>query len=286
MRVVIAEDDTLYREGLARLLTDTDFEVVAQARDAPELERKVAGHRPDIVVTDVRMPPTRTDDGLRAALRIRARFPETAVLVLSQYVAQRPAAELIGSSARGVGYLLKDRVSDADQFVEAVRRVAEGGTALDPEIVASLLGRRRDGPLKRLTPRELDVLKLMAAGYSNQGIAERLTVSDHSLTKHIGNVLRKLDIPATADGHRRVLAVLTYLRADLIPRPTATGAQLSIITLDKVYSVPGWRPAGPLRLGRWGELVLLAKTGGQQRVDESCLAALASLDVAALEQRT
>ena len=213
MRVVIAEDDTLYREGLARLVTEAGFEVVGQARDAPELERKVSGYHPDVVITDVRMPPTGTDDGLRAAIAIRKRFPETAVLVLSQYVAQRPAAELIGTSAKGVGYLLKDRVSDIDQFVEAVRRVARGGTALDPEIVARLLGRRRDGPLKLLTRRELDVLELMAAGHSNQGIAERLAVTDHSVTKHIGNLLRKLDIPATTDGHRRVLAVLTYLGA-------------------------------------------------------------------------
>jgi DNA-binding NarL/FixJ family response regulator len=213
VRIVIAEDDALYREGLARLLSEAGFDVVGQARDAPDLERKAAGHRPDIVITDVRMPPDGTDDGLRAALRIRTRFPETAVLVLSHYVAQRPAAELIGTSAKGVGYLLKDRVSDIDQFVEAVRRVALGGTALDPEIVARLLGRQHDGPLNRLTPRELDVLKLMAAGHSNQGIAERLIVSDHSVTKHIGNVLRKLDIPTTTDGHRRVLAVLTYLRA-------------------------------------------------------------------------
>ena len=213
MRVVIAEDDALYREGLIRLLTEAGFDVVGQARDAPELERKVAAHHPDIVITDVRMPPSGTDDGLRAAVEIRKRFPETAVLVLSQYVAQRPAAELVGTSAKGVGYLLKERVGDLDQFLEAVRRVARGGTALDPELVTRLVGRQPDGPLKLLTPRELDVLKLMASGHSNQGIAERLVVTDHSVTKHIGNILRKLDIPATTDGHRRVLAVLTYLRA-------------------------------------------------------------------------
>ena len=213
MRVVIGEDDALYREGLIRLLSEGGFEVVAQARDAPELERKVAGHRPEVVITDVRMPPHRTDDGLRAAIAIRQRFPDTAVLVLSQYVAQRPAADLIGESARGVGYLLKDRVTDLEQFLEAVRRVAAGGVALDPEIVSRLLGRHHSGPLEQLTPREREVLALMAAGHSNQGIAERLVVTEHAVVKHIGNLLRKLDIPAAANGHRRVLAVLSYLRA-------------------------------------------------------------------------
>lgn len=211
MRVVIGEDDALYREGLVRLLTEGGFEVVAQARDAPELERKAAAHRPDVVVTDVRMPPRGTDDGLRAAIAIRQRSPETAVLVLSQYVAQRPAAELVGHSAKGVGYLLKDRVADLDQFLDAVRRVAAGGTALDPEIVSRLLGRHPRGPLDELTPREREVLALMACGHSNQGIADRLVVTDHAVVKHIGNILRKLDIPSAPDGHRRVLAVLTYL---------------------------------------------------------------------------
>lgn len=213
MRVVIAEDDTLYREGLARLLTEAGFDVVAQAHDAPDLVRKVAGHRPDIYVTDVRMPPGGTDDGLRAAIELRDRFPEIAVLVLSQYIAQRAAAELIGTSAKGVGYLLKDRVGDIDEFAEAVRRIARGGTALDPEIVSRLLGRQPDGPLRELTPRERNVLELMAAGHSNQGIADRLSVSDHAVTKHISSILRKLDIPTASDGHRRVLAVLTYLRS-------------------------------------------------------------------------
>jgi DNA-binding NarL/FixJ family response regulator len=213
MRVVIGEDDALYREGLARLLSEAGFEIVGQARDAPELERKVAGHRPDIVVTDVRMPPRRTDDGLRSAIAIRQRFPDTAVLVLSQYVAQRPAAELIGSSAKGVGYLLKERVTDLEQFIDAVRRVGAGGTALDPEIVSRLVGRHRGGPLDELTPRERQVLELMAEGYSNQRIAELLVVTEHSVVKHIGNILRKLGIRAAPEGHRRVLAVLTYLRA-------------------------------------------------------------------------
>ena len=213
MRVVIAEDDTLYREGLARLVTEAGFEVVGQARRAPRARaqslRSSSGRchhrRTDAADRNRRRAPRRH--------RNRKRFPETAVLVLSQYVAQRPAAELIGTSARGWAISLKDRVSDIDQFVEAVRRVARGGTALDPEIVARLLGRQRDGPLKLLTRRELDVLELMAAGHSNRGIAERLAVTDHSVTKHIGNLLRKLDIPATTDGHRRVLAVLTYLGA-------------------------------------------------------------------------
>src|SRR4051794_36850330 len=213
MRVVIGEDDALYREGLVRLLSEAGFDVVAQARDADELQRKVAGHRPDIVVTDVRMPPNGTDDGLRAAIAIRRQFQSTAVLVLSQYVAQRPAAELIGDSAEGVGYLLKDRVTDLDQFLDAVRRVAAGGSALDPQIVAALLNRNRSGPLDDLTPREREVLALMAGGQSNQGIAERLVVTDHAVAKHIGSILRKLNIPGTADGHRRVLAVLAYLRA-------------------------------------------------------------------------
>jgi DNA-binding NarL/FixJ family response regulator len=213
VRVVVGEDDALYREGLVRLLTEAGYEVVGQARDAPDLERKVAGHRPDLVVTDVRMPPDGTDDGLRAAIAIRRRFPDIAVLVLSQYVAQRPAAELIGERADGVGYLLKDRITDLDQFVDAVARVASGGTALDPEIVSRLLGRRRAGPLDELTPRERDVLALMAAGHSNQGIAERLVVTDHAVVKHVSSILRKLGISAAPDGHRRVLAVVAYLRA-------------------------------------------------------------------------
>jgi DNA-binding NarL/FixJ family response regulator len=213
MRVVIGEDDALYRAGLVRLMAEAGFEVVAQARDADELVRKVAGHRPDIVVTDVRMPPGHADDGLRAAIEIRDRFPATAVLVLSQYVAQRPALELIGENAEGVGYLLKERVTELEQFLEAVRRVAAGGSALDPEIVGALLRRNRQGPLDDLTAREREVLALMAAGHSNRGIAERLVVTDHSVVKHIGNIFRKLDILASADGHRRVLAVLAYLRA-------------------------------------------------------------------------
>ena len=212
-RVVVGEDDALYREGLVRLLGEGGFDVVAQAADAPSLERRVSGHRPDLVVSDVRMPPGGSDDGLRAAIAIRRRFPGTAVLVLSQYVAQRPALELIGDDASGVGYLLKDRVANVDQFLDAARRVVDGGSALDPEVVGALIERRRHGPLSELTPREREVLALMAGGLSNLGIATQLVITEHAVTKHIGNVLRKLDIPLATDAHRRVLAVLTYLRA-------------------------------------------------------------------------
>jgi DNA-binding NarL/FixJ family response regulator len=213
VRVVIGEDDALYREGLIRLLTEDGFDVVAQACDAEELVRKVAAYRPDIVVTDMRMPPGNTDDGLRAAIAIRTRFRHTAVLVLSQYVAQRPALELIGDSAEGVGYLLKDRVRDLDQFVDAVRRVALGGSALDPHIISRLLHRRSRTQLDDLSPRECEVLALMAEGRSNQGIAAQLVITDYTVVKHITSILRKLEIPSAPVGHRRVLAVLTYLRA-------------------------------------------------------------------------
>jgi DNA-binding NarL/FixJ family response regulator len=212
VRVVIGEDDALYREGLSRLLSEGGFDVVAEAADAGDLLRKVAAHRPDVVVTDMRMPPDKTDDGLRAAIEIRTRFPEIAVLVLSQYVAQRPALQLIGDRPEGVGYLLKDRVSDLDQFLDAVRRVASGGSALDPQIISSLLMRHRATPLDDLTSREREVLALMAQGQSNQGIADQLVVTEHTVVKHVGAILRKLNIPAARDGHRRVLAVLAYLR--------------------------------------------------------------------------
>jgi DNA-binding NarL/FixJ family response regulator len=211
MRVVISEDEPLYREGLVRLLTEAGFDVVAVAGTADDLVRKVAGHRPDIVVTDVRMPPNNADDGLLAAITIRERFPATAVLVLSHYVAQRPALELFGASAEGVGYLLKDRVADLDQFVDAVRRVAGGGSALDPAVVTSLLQGARSGPLEQLTPRERDVLTLLAAGRSNRGIAEALVVTEDAVEKHVRRILRKLDIPVAAMDHRRVLAVLAVL---------------------------------------------------------------------------
>lgn len=213
MRLVIGEDQALFRQGMVRLLSDEGFEVVGEAADADELVRKVGAHRPDMVVTDVRMPPTNTDDGLRAALEVRARFPDTAVLVLSHYVAERSALDLIADKAEGVGYLLKDRVADIERFVEAMHRVAEGGSALDPEVVSSLLGRRRDDPLDELSPREREVLSLMAEGRSNRGIAEQLVVSEHAVAKHVRSILQRLDIPINPSDHRRVLAVLAYLRA-------------------------------------------------------------------------
>jgi DNA-binding NarL/FixJ family response regulator len=200
------------RAGLVSLLTQSGFEVVAQAGDANDLVRKATAHRPDIVVTDVRMPPTNSDDGLRAAVAIRGRLPGTAVLVLSQYVAEEPALALLGGGAEGVGYLLKDRVHDVEQFRDALRRVAAGGSALDPEIVSRLVGRRAPGPLDELSTRERDVLALMAEGRSNQGIAERLVITEGAVEKHVRSILSKLDLPAARSDHRRVLAVLAYLR--------------------------------------------------------------------------
>jgi DNA-binding NarL/FixJ family response regulator len=211
VRAVIAEDELLFRAGLARLLTEGGIEVVAQAGDAEDMVRKVGAHRPDVVVTDVRMPPGNTDDGLRAAIEVRRRFSGTAVFALSHYVAARPALELIGDNAEGVGYLLKDRVGDLDHFVAAVRRVAAGGSALDPEVVSRLLGRRPD-PLGALTAREREVLALMAEGRSNRGIAEGLVVTEDAVEKHVRSILRKLSIPPAARDHRRVLAVLSFLR--------------------------------------------------------------------------
>jgi DNA-binding NarL/FixJ family response regulator len=211
MRVVIGEDQALFREGLARLLTEAGFAVVGQAVDATELLAAVEARRPDVVITDVRMPPDHTDDGLRAAREIRTRFPGTAVLVLSQYVVERAALELIGESPSGVGYLLKDRVRDIDAFTDAIQRVAAGGSALDPDVVGRLIGRRQD-PLAVLTKREREVLALMAEGGSNQGIAERLVVTDHAVEKHVNSILRKLGIGADPGEHRRVLAVLAFLR--------------------------------------------------------------------------
>jgi DNA-binding NarL/FixJ family response regulator len=211
MRAVIAEDDVLFRLGLVRLLSEGGIDVVGQAGDAEDLVRKVGAHGPEVVVTDVRMPPGGADDGLRAAITIRRRYPGTAVMVLSHYVAARPALELIGDSAEGIGYLLKDRVNDLDHFVGAVRRVASGGSALDPEVVSRLLGRRPD-PLEVLTAREREVLGLMAEGRSNRGIAEELVVTEDAIEKHVRSILRKLGIPPAAGDHRRVLAVLSFLR--------------------------------------------------------------------------
>jgi DNA-binding NarL/FixJ family response regulator/class 3 adenylate cyclase len=214
VRVVLADDSVLLREGIARLLEDAGFEIVAQSGTADDLLRHVGMHKPDVALVDIRMPPTQTDEGLRAAQQIRERWPETGVLVLSQYVEPAYAMELLGENAEGVGYLLKDRVSDVDEFAAAVRRVAEGGSALDPAVVSQLVGRRRrDDPLEELTPREREVLELMAEGRSNQAIAERLVITLRAVEKHVTSIFSKLRLPATAEDHRRVLAVLTYLRS-------------------------------------------------------------------------
>jgi DNA-binding NarL/FixJ family response regulator len=214
MRVVVADDSVLLREGLVRLLAEDGFDVVGQAGDAEDLLRKVGAHRPDVAVVDVRMPPTHTDEGLRAAAEIRERYPDTAVLVLSQVIEPGSALELLTASAEGVGYLLKDRVADVDRFTEAVRRVADGGSALDPEVVSTLLGRRRrDDPLADVTAREREVLALMAEGRSNQAIAEQLVVTERAVEKHVTSIFGKLGLTPAAEDHRRVLAVLAYLRA-------------------------------------------------------------------------
>jgi DNA-binding NarL/FixJ family response regulator/class 3 adenylate cyclase len=214
VRVVLADDSVLLREGIARLLEDAGFEVVAQSGTAEDLLRHIGMHKPDVALVDIRMPPTQTDEGLRAAQQIRERWPDTGVLVLSQYVEPSYAMELLGENAEGVGYLLKDRVSDVDEFAAAVRRVAEGGSALDPAVVSQLVGRRRrDDPLEELTPREREVLELMAEGKSNQAIAERLVITLRAVEKHVTSIFSKLRLSATPEDHRRVLAVLTYLRS-------------------------------------------------------------------------
>jgi DNA-binding NarL/FixJ family response regulator len=214
VRVVVADDSVLLREGVVRLLEEKGFDVVAQAGDAEDLIRKVNAHKPDVAVVDIRMPPTNTDDGLRAALEIRASHPDTGVLVLSQYVEEGYALDLVGDSAGGVGYLLKDRVADVDRFVESVMRVAEGGSALDPEVVAQLVGRaRRDDPLAELTPREREVMELMAEGRSNNAIAAHMTVTERAVEKHVTSIFGKLGLPPAPEDHRRVLAVLAFLRA-------------------------------------------------------------------------
>jgi len=213
MRVVIAEDSVLLREGITRLLAEYGAEVVAALNDASKLLATVQQADPDIVIVDVRMPPTFTDEGLRAAVELRSVRPGTPVLVLSQYVEESFATELLGGSTVGVGYLLKERVADVGEFISACRRVAAGGTALDPEVVAQLLTRsRRREPLAQLTPREREVLGLMAEGRSNTGIAQQLVISDGAVEKHITSILTKLDLPVSDTEHRRVLAVLTYLR--------------------------------------------------------------------------
>ena len=215
VRVVIAEDSVLLREGIARLLEESGFEVAGQAGDADDLLRKVGAHKPDIAVIDIRMPPTHTDEGLRAAHRIRAEHPGTAVLVLSQYVEEAYALDLLSESTERTGYLLKDRIADIETFTDAVRRVASGGSALDPEVVGLLLGRRRrDDPLAELTPREREVLALMAEGRSNRAMADALVVSERAVEKHVTSIFSKLDLPQAVEDHRRVLAVLAFLRAE------------------------------------------------------------------------
>ena len=213
MRVVVADDSVLLREGLIRLLAEAGIEVAGQAGDADQLLELVERQRPDIAIVDIRMPPTHTDEGLQAAKRIRARYPAMGVLVLSQYVRPSYAVELLQGGAERVGYLLKDRVSDVLQLTESLRRVAEGGSVLDPTVVAQLVGRPRRGqdPLEELTDREREVLALMAEGRSNKAIADRLFITEHTVEKHVQNIFSKLEIPATTDDHRRVLAVLTFL---------------------------------------------------------------------------
>jgi DNA-binding NarL/FixJ family response regulator len=214
VRVVLAEDSVLLREGVARILEEAGFEVVGQAGNADELLLKVRSYSPDVAIVDIRMPPTHTDEGLRAAQEIREKHPTCGVLVLSQYVEATYAMELLAESAEGVGYLLKDRVSDVNEFADAVRRVGEGGSALDPTIVSQLVGRRRrDDPIDQLTPREREVLGLMAEGRSNSGIAEQLVVTDRAVEKHVTSIFSKLRLPAASENHRRVLAVLAYLRS-------------------------------------------------------------------------
>ena len=213
MRVVLADDSVLLREGIARLLEDAGFDVVGQADSAEQLLLKVRSYSPDVAIVDIRMPPTHTDEGLRAAKEIRESHADVGVLVLSQYVESGYALELLQEDANGVGYLLKDRVSDVREFAAAVKRVAEGGSALDPEVVSRLVGRRRgDDPLSQLTAREREVLELMAEGRSNQAIAERLFVTLRAVEKHVTSIFGKLHLPAAEQDHRRVLAVLTYLR--------------------------------------------------------------------------
>jgi DNA-binding NarL/FixJ family response regulator len=211
VRIVIAEDGVLLREGLAHLLADEGHEVAASVGDALELVEVVERERPDICIVDVRMPPTFTDEGLRAAIEVRSRWPGMPVLVLSQYVEERYATELLSGESSGVGYLLKQRVADVRDFLDALERVAQGGTALDPEVVAQLLARARRRPQDELTPRERDVLSLMAEGLSNSGIAQRLVVTEGAVEKHVTSILTKLGLEPAETDHRRVLAVLTYL---------------------------------------------------------------------------
>ena len=214
MRVVIGEDTVLLRAGVARLLEDAGMEVVGQAADAEDLLRKVRAHKPDVAIVDIRMPPGNADDGLRAAQEMRGELPEVGVLVLSQYAEEHYVTQLLQGGAEGVGYLLKERIADVDRFVDSVRRVAEGGSALDPEIVALMMGRREGGPLDSLTEREREVLGRMAEGKTNRGIAGELFVSERAVERHVTAIFGKLGLPSGAGDHRRVLAVLAYLDDD------------------------------------------------------------------------
>ena len=215
VRVVIAEDSVLLREGIGRLLEESGFEVAGHAGDGEDLLRKVGAHKPDVAVVDIRMPPTHTDEGLRAAHRIRAEHPDTAVLVLSQYIEETYAFDLLSGSTERTGYLLKDRIADIETFTDAVRRVASGGSALDPEVVGMLIGRRRrEDPLAALTPREREVLGLMAEGRSNSAMADALVVSERAVEKHVTAIFSKLGLPPAVEDHRRVLAVLAFLRSE------------------------------------------------------------------------
>ena len=214
MRVVIADDAVLLREGAVRLLTEAGIEVVAQAGDAEDLLRKVRAHKPDVAIIDVRMPPENADDGLRAALVIREELPDVGLLLLSQYVEDRYLGELLAGGAEGVGYLLKDRIADVERLSEAVERVNAGGSVLDPEVVAQMLGRSRDeNPLDALTDREREVLGLMAEGRTNRAIAGELYISERAVERHVTSIFNKLELAPTGEDHRRVLAVLTYLRS-------------------------------------------------------------------------
>jgi DNA-binding NarL/FixJ family response regulator len=211
VRIVIGEDQVLLREGLARLVEDEGHEVVASAGDGPDLVRKARAHRPDLVIADVRMPPSQTDEGLRAALEIRAAHPEIGILVLSHHVEVRYAVELLSDDASGVGYLLKQRVADLDRFFAALERIAAGGSVIDPEVVSAMLGRARQDPIDRLTPRQREVLQLMAEGRTNAGIAEELVITEKAVAKHVASIFEALGLPPTVEGHRRVLAVIRYL---------------------------------------------------------------------------
>ena len=212
--MIVADDSVLLREGVTRLLEKAGFEVVGHAADREDLMRKARAHKPDVAIIDIRMPPTHTDEGLQAARAIREEMPGTSVVVLSAYIEEAYALDLLGEDPAGVGYLLKDRVWDGDRFAEAVRRVAEGGSALDPEVVSQMLGRRRvDEPLEDLTPREHDVLRLMAEGRSNQAIADALVISPRAVEKHVTSIFTKLKLAPASEDHRRVLAVLAFLQS-------------------------------------------------------------------------